>query len=29
MYRTANERTVNALEELAKKIVDESAWESL
>jgi len=29
MYRTANERTVNALEELAKKIVDESAWEGL
>jgi hypothetical protein len=29
MYRTANERTVNALEELAKKIVDETAWEGL
>jgi hypothetical protein len=29
LYRTANERTVNALEELAKKIVDESAWEGL
>lgn len=29
LYRTANERTVNALEELAKKIVDENAWEGL
>ncbi|GID31355.1 SCO2523 family variant P-loop protein [Paractinoplanes brasiliensis] len=29
MYRTANERTVSALEELAKKIVDETAWEGL
>jgi len=29
MYRTANERTVNALEELAKRIVDDAAWEGL
>ena len=29
LYRTANERTVNALEALAKKIVDETAWEGL
>ncbi|MFD0522779.1 SCO2523 family variant P-loop protein [Paractinoplanes durhamensis] len=29
LHRTANERTVNALEELAKKIVDVSAWEGL
>lgn len=29
LHRTANERTVNAFEELAKKIVDESAWVGL
>ncbi|NMO51524.1 MinD/ParA family protein [Actinoplanes sp. TBRC 11911] len=29
LHRTANERTVNAFEELAKKIVDESSWEGL
>jgi hypothetical protein len=29
MYRTANERTVNALDELAKKVVDDSAWAGL
>ncbi|MEV4350688.1 SCO2523 family variant P-loop protein [Actinoplanes sp. NPDC049596] len=26
MHRTANERTVNAFDELAKKIVDDNAW---
>jgi hypothetical protein len=29
LYRTANERTVNAFEELAKKIVDENSWVGL
>ena len=29
LHRTANERTVNAFEELAKKIVDDSSWEGL
>jgi hypothetical protein len=29
LHRTANERTVNAFEELAKKIVDENAWVGL
>jgi hypothetical protein len=29
LNRTANEQTVHALEELAKRIADESAWEGL
>jgi hypothetical protein len=29
LHRTANERTVNAFEELAKKIVDENSWVGL
>jgi hypothetical protein len=29
LHRTANQRTVTAFEELAKKIVDDAAWEGL
>jgi len=29
LYRTANQRTVNALEDLAKKAVDDSVWAGL
>jgi hypothetical protein len=29
LHRTANQRTVNAFEELAKKIIDPQAWEGL